>query len=141
MNLIGSRYSICSNTSLDVLPNELIDLIWSFNYVWASNIIKKHFQKFLKTKVFEISKMLNFVFHKCKFPLSMENYSLSYGKKILKKKDILSTFTACKCCERHQQNKPDGSSVWEETEFNWREKANCNCECRHLSRFLCRPIE
>lgn len=139
MSLLDSRYSICLNTCLGVLPNELIDLIWSFNYLWASNIIKKHFQKFLKTKVFEISKMLNFVFHECKLPISMENYSISYGKKILKKKDIISTFTACKCCERHQQNKPDGSSVWQETNFNWRE-SNCKCECRHLSRFLCRPI-
>lgn len=84
--------------------------------------------------------MLNFAFHNCNFRLSMENYSISYGKKILKKKDILSTFTACKCCERHQENKPDGSSVWQETDFIWREKGNCNCECRHLSRFLCRPI-
>tara|TARA_Y100000992_G_scaffold74660_1_gene47140 strand:+ start:1840 stop:2325 length:486 start_codon:yes stop_codon:yes gene_type:complete len=133
-------YSLFSNTRLNVLPNELIDHIWYFNYTWASNIIKKHFQKFLKTKVFEISKMLDFVFHNCKFPLSMENYSLYYGKKLLKKKDILSVFTACKCCKRHQINKPDGSSVWEETEFNWTDHCDCKCQCRHLSRFLCRPI-
>ena len=139
MKLFTSNYSIYSNTQLDILPNDLIDYIWSLNYTWASNIIKKYFHKSLKIKVLEISKMLNFVFHDCKFPLAMENYGLYYGNKILKKKDVLSTFNACKCCKRHQINKPDGSLVWEETEFNWTN--HCDCKCRHLSRFLCRPID
>lgn len=53
----------------------------------------------------------------------------------------LNSCSSCKCCPRHQTNRP--SSLW-----FWREDSpkihnvdkDCECECRHIARFICRQV-
>ena len=72
----------------------------------------------------------------------MKNYNLFYRNKVLKSTDVLNTFAACKCCTRHQINKPKVLEKWQEIEVTrYTQEIGCPCACRHLSRWLCRGIE
>ena len=57
----------------------------------------------------------------------------------------------CKCCERHKQNRPKKFEIWDKNneqqnplpksksiELQFSELDACGCDCRHLSRWLCR---
>ena len=49
----------------------------------------------------------------------------------------------CQCCERHRINKPTSMHMgWVETKCNHSKIGNpgheCECECRHLMRFMAR---
>lgn len=48
--------------------------------------------------------------------------------------------SVCKCCPRHQKDKPRVFVPWVETRFNgsFRDENACLCECRHNARWLCR---
>ena len=49
----------------------------------------------------------------------------------------------CNCCERHQINKPQVLAPWVETPWNNTpsDLYPCNCDCRHLARFICRSCD
>ena len=53
---------------------------------------------------------------------------------------IVKILAQCKCCERHQIDRPIKLHLWEETDYKNRDPSDgdCKCVCRHLSRFLCR---
>lgn len=62
----------------------------------------------------------------------------------------VAILNCCKCCERHQ-NKPPKFELWTENDFfndtnvkHGLEQAKqleiCSCDCRHLTRWLCRGI-
>lgn len=56
--------------------------------------------------------------------------------------DKLDYLSNCKCCKRHQINKPSVFTIWQETEFHYNEKVySCMCDCRHLARFICRQCD
>ena len=59
----------------------------------------------------------------------------------------------CKCCERHQQNRPKKFEIWNKNneqqdpllkikskELQISQVNACGCDCRHLSRWLCRGV-
>ena len=53
---------------------------------------------------------------------------------------VIKKCSECKCCERHQKNRPD-SLEW--CEYNGQCQGNqyeyeCNCKCRSFSRWVCR---
>jgi len=54
--------------------------------------------------------------------------------------DKLNTLNQCKCCIRHQTNRPKIIHLWHElpptyfTDYTH----SCQCNCRHIARFLCR---
>lgn len=53
----------------------------------------------------------------------------------------IKTLSMCKCCERHQQNRPTHSSC-EQPEWNLEHDTNiyknkCTCPCRHYIRTIC----
>tara|TARA_B100000035_G_scaffold314780_1_gene332235 strand:+ start:3560 stop:3973 length:414 start_codon:yes stop_codon:yes gene_type:complete len=125
----------------DKLPHDLVEHIWSFNYNWASTIIQKYTKKYISNKVKNIYEMVGFAHHKCRLGVGVRNYSLFYQNKILKNNDVLTTLNACKCCVKHQNNKPKNMAPWIETEFHDTQYTDCNCPCRHLARFICREIE
>ena len=53
--------------------------------------------------------------------------------------DKLDTLAKCKCCERHQINKPLVFSKWDETEQSKLfTESPCPCLCRHMARQICR---
>ena len=57
--------------------------------------------------------------------------------------DKLNHLSECDCCERHQTNRPTTFIPWYETShhnngiFNY----SCQCECRHIARYICRQAE
>lgn len=123
------------------LPYEIIEHIWSFNYFWAATTIQINFKKFIRNKVRNICSLMKFAHFNCNLGLSMNNYSLHYNNKIINKSSVFNTLNACKCCSRHQINKPTKIALWNETEFHNTQDTACSCPCRHLSRFLCRVVD
>ena len=137
---MSTTYKVYKNTFLATLPIEILDFIWSLNYLWASLIIQKQAKKFIRYKLRAIYNMIAFAYGKCKLCPGMNNYNIFFRNKILTKKDILNTCVACKCCIKHQVNKPKELKIWEETEFHFTQNIDCPCMCRHLSRWMCRNI-
>ena len=48
----------------------------------------------------------------------------------------------CKCCERHQKKRPHQLKKWKEfpsTPYKFN-NYYCTCQCRQLSRFICRAF-
>ena len=134
--------SAVANSLIGVkLPHDLIELIWSFNHAWASGVIQKYTKKYIANKVKNIHEMVCFAHHTCYLGAGLRNYSLFYQNKVLKKADVLTTMNACKCCVKHQKNKPKNIAPWVDTEFTGTQDSECDCPCRHLARFVCREIE
>jgi len=50
----------------------------------------------------------------------------------------LIILSKCSCCSRHQVNKPRIFTAWIELPFNGTQNTTCQCNCRHVSRFICR---
>jgi hypothetical protein len=52
----------------------------------------------------------------------------------------LNHLRLCNCCERHQYQKPHLFMPWRETRGGlWSdEQKTCECDCRHVARFICR---
>ena len=67
---------------------------------------------------------------------SILNEELSNADKFVKR------LSMCKCCERHQQNRPQHLQQWLEPEFSNtqlnKDDNDCKCQCRHYSRHICR---
>jgi len=56
----------------------------------------------------------------------------------------LENVSMCKCCPRHQILKPTQLAPWVEVQPY--EKTlyfvpRCDCDCRHVARFICRQVE
>lgn len=136
-----SSYKKYDTTFLSKLPEHLLDYIWSMNHEWAANIIQHAVRSFISIKVFEITKMIEFACWPCKLGPEIKTYNIFYKNRILNRQDVLNTFSACKCCEKHQKNKPTVLSKWEDTTIPLSQHISCECSCRHLSRFICRGVE
>ena len=52
----------------------------------------------------------------------------------------LDTLDICKCCTRHQINKPNHFAPWKELPFHEKRTTSCICSCRHDARFICRQF-
>lgn len=52
--------------------------------------------------------------------------------------DKLNTLSMCTCCERHMINRPRFFSHWFELPFSYLPDNTCQCNCRHVSRWICR---
>ena len=128
-------------TYFALLPLEVVDYIWSFNHPWAASVIQQKFRECFEKKVCDICELFNFASFKCNLNVSMSNFSIFYKNKILKREDVFKTLTLCNCCPRHQINKPKTLQKWINTEFHETQDTDCDCQCRHLSRFICREIE
>ena len=55
----------------------------------------------------------------------------------LAKRELL-ILSKCSCCSRHQINKPRNFTAWVELPFHGTQDTPCKCNCRHISRFICR---
>lgn len=53
----------------------------------------------------------------------------------------LDTLALCKCCDRHNINKPITMTLWTDLDFNNTQDTPCDCSCRHDARFICRQFE
>tara|TARA_B110000971_G_C19775612_1_gene392873 strand:- start:103 stop:519 length:417 start_codon:yes stop_codon:yes gene_type:complete len=134
-------YKQYDTTLLSKLPEDVLHYIWSMNHEWAINIMQHAVRSFIRIKVQEFRKMIDFACWPCDFGAEMKTYNLFYKNRILNRQDVLNTLSACKCCERHQKNKPNVLSKWEETTIPLSQYTPCNCCCRHLSRWICRGVE
>ena len=130
-----------ANTYLDLLPNEIVDYIWSFNYVWGSNTIRRYWQKNIKNQVKDIDNMIYSAGHVSMLGYGVKNYCLHYKNRVLTNVDVFNIVSICKCCDRHQTDKPRQMNRWVETEFTDLFNNQCQCSCRHISRFICRQID
>ena len=63
----------------------------------------------------------------------------------VKLKKILITLNSCKCCKRHQKNKPSLIDIERghkgDYHYSKTNKKNiCECKCRHMSRWIARKL-
>ena len=142
---ILSNSIIYQNTYLANLSDDLIEYIETYLTNWASKIILKNIIKFkvkiIKNDVNNLKEMLHFTQRYTDLGITMRNYKIHYKDKILGREDVFNIFISCKCCKRHQQNRPKLFKPWYETEFhNTQHVYPCMCSCRTLSRWLCREI-
>lgn len=75
----------------------------------------------------------------------MSNIDLSFIDSIpgSNLREKLQHVANCNCCERHQINKPRVLAPWVDTPSNNSNNHlyRCNCDCRHLARFICRACD
>jgi len=64
----------------------------------------------------------------------------SCDKSDFEKNNMILILNTCNCCERHKVNRPKCLEKYIETNFkaNDKSKYNCQCQCRHITRFICR---
>lgn len=53
----------------------------------------------------------------------------------------LHTLSRCNCCFRHQKNKPFIFGMYKDTPFSNLPPNFCNCNCRHIARFISRQSD
>jgi len=138
---MSNIYHVYTSCRLYSLPVEILDYIWSMNHIWAANIIKKRFTSYAQwcilTKVSELRKLVCFAAEESKLGYKMQNYNLLYKDRVYKKRDVFATCRACKCCARHQINKPKNLGPKEALQFHGTQDIACDCTCRQMARFLC----
>ena len=122
------------------LPKDLIEYIWQFNYNYAVNIINKYTRNFIYNKVNILVSMVRSAGSHSHLGYGAKNYMLFYNNRLLSNKNILTTLNACKCCDRHQKNKPHTLYNYIEQGVPLNQNVTCPCMCRHMARFICREI-
>lgn len=140
----------------------------SYNSDLLSDIKKAYVEKLVcpdvynKIQVFSVfrNKNFNVDFHELnlrsvsfkiervfrKMEHSEKNFIDLLESEIEDKDHVLSILNTCKCCSRHQHNRPSKVDDFCEKKnvknhidsFHPLEIYNCDCNCRHISRFICR---
>lgn len=87
------------------------------------------------TTIEEVIQNINYLFtNTTENPIDSLYFNVTDPNKYIK---ILSE---CKCCERHQRERPTCLYLWKDTHFNGTNltAGECSCPCRHYARFICR---
>ncbi len=138
---MSSTYRVYVYCRLYSLPVDILDYIWSKNHVWAANVIQNRFksyaQRCILVKVSELRKLVCFAAEESNLGYKMQNYSLFYKDRVYKKRDVFATCRACKCCARHQINKPKNMGTNEPLPFHGTQDTAFDFPFRQLPRFLC----
>lgn len=102
----------------------------------------KCIQKELPEKSFKINQCftINLSLYHESFKVFHSNSKELYKKECIRS---LSYLYDCKCCSRHQENKPSIDYILNEKELdfpfhNTNDIPDCKCPCRHLSRWIIR---
>lgn len=124
-------------TIYDKLNIDVIEYILFLNYkkrTYAANVIQK------STKIFIKNKLETIVW--CIYS-GFTYINKDYKYNILNYKNIIRTTNACKCCTRHQINKPKTFKKQENLPVSreYHDNFACKCTCRQLSRYICRLID
>ena len=80
---------------------------------------------------------------RCNCKTNRKQTFTEYLSKLIKNpNEFINILSTCECCERHQINRPiklDGS--YNNSSNIKHINNNCECQCRHYSRFICRAFE
>lgn len=126
----------------DILPVEIHNLISEMNpeHREKFNLIKKSLElsgSFSRLR--NIRKQWEN--HNQTISISQEiPYTRFLDDNVPDKEELIEKLNECKCCSRHQKNRPsfiNGINVSEPGAFSML-SYECDCECRHISRFLYR---
>jgi len=133
---------IIEKSYIGILPYELRVYIWEFLYEDAAIVIQKMVKKNISDKVYYIYNIMCYINTCTNLDISLNDCNFYYKGKILTKRDAFITSVSCKCCKRHQINKPMVMTRWNEIDPSESQcHTKCSCPCRHASRWLCRSIE
>ena len=72
-------YKQYETTFLSKLPEDLLDYIWSMNHEWAANIMQHAVRSFIRIKVQEIRKMIDFACWPCDFGAEMLEHQIFFN--------------------------------------------------------------
>ena len=144
------NHPILEFTYFKYIPYDIREYIWNINYSWAIDIIIYNIQKYIqyqkKIKIDFMHDTISNVYHDLGNDLGIynKNYHIYCSGKLYSKQDVFDLVSTCKCCSRHQKNRPNKLDVYfDTTEVNLEQKnysCECLCPCRHLSRFICRSV-
>lgn len=125
---------------LDELPKELKEKIEQL--VWDM----EHKEKFLPVvkglPLKSIQHKLNILFQEYIAKYEYDSFIAFLKDKLNDKEKIVEVLSNCKCCQRHQKNKPKHINDWK---LNFRPKEEpkkiiCYCNCRQYSRMICSSV-
>jgi hypothetical protein len=57
------------------------------------------------------------------------------------KQHFITALNTCKCCDRHQVDRPTKYGTWIVRKVPTSQYTDCNCQCRHFARNICRTCE
>jgi len=139
---------ILDSTYFKYIPYDIREYIWNINYSWALSIIIYKIQKYIQNqkqiKIKIISDTISYIYANTDLGIYAKNYHIHCWGKLYSKTDVFNLVSNCKCCSRHQKNRPTKLDIYIDTESNFDRPNNCSsacmCSCRHLSRFICRSL-
>ena len=132
---------IFKNTYFKKLPEDLIIYIVTYNFDWAAKIIQHQSKICFKQKIKTLTSLMVSSLITFRPMIKITKISIFYKNKVLIASDIIKILALCKCCTRHQIDKPKTLIKWNETIFHGTQYCDCLCSCRHISRFICRDCE
>lgn len=122
---------------LNILPIELVEIIEEITYG------TEHREKFTpmmdELRLKAVQKRMEYL-NTNEYYLGCPYTSFTHliSEEIDDKDHLVQVFNTCKCCERHQINRPKNINDNHIFQFNNAyHYSHCNCDCRHYTRMIC----
>ena len=126
-----SIFNLTETTRFSVLPHEVLEIIVTFNEQHAVRVLQNLTKRLIKDKIYRFKNT----------PFYKKNYltELNFKGRKVTGEEAIKTLNLCKCCDRHQLDKPFSFVKWVENQSqNNGIGYNCKCLCRHQARMICR---
>ena len=124
------------------LPIELQRIIMDKYFEMKHDEKMKFIRQELPRKSYKINKTFTI-----NLSLFRKNYKIFHTSDKLYEEECiqaLNSLCSCKCCSRHQENRPDKDFIIYKKKLNYpfhdidKVDLDCSCPCRHLSRWIIR---
>jgi len=126
-----SIFNLTETTRFSVLPHEVLEIIVTFNEQRAVRVLQNWTKRLIKDKIYRFKNG----------PFDTEKWfsKLKFKGRKVSGEEAIKTLNLCKCCDRHQVDKPFSFVKWVEKQYqNNGIGYNCRCPCRHQARMICR---
>tara|TARA_B100000780_G_scaffold7256_1_gene5460 strand:+ start:798 stop:1196 length:399 start_codon:yes stop_codon:yes gene_type:complete len=125
------------NNDVSKITQEIIEYIWEPHHHDAARVINHYVRQYFINFAKVLKPLIQSVVEAGADLLDKKVQYFVYNKH-RDTQTIFNMLSGCRCCERHQVNKPKAMEQWVETKFNMTQTTPCECICRHYMRWMCR---
>lgn len=125
------------NNDVSKITQEIIEYIWEPHHHDAARVINHYVRQYFINFAKVLKPLIQSVVESGADLLDKNVQYFVYNKH-RDTQTIFNMLSGCRCCERHQVNKPKAMEQWVETKFNMTQTTPCECICRHYMRWMCR---